>query len=302
LNLEVVLPNGEIIWTGANTLKNATGYNLTQLFVGSEGTLGIIPKAWLKVFPLPSYRLIMSAYFATLEDAGRAVFQVTTRGLSPSAAELMDKNTMTAVSKYINMDFPDCAAMLIFEFDGSFLGEVKTRMRRAQKLCEMEGATGVAVTDTKEESDRLWQARKSALPALATLKPTVKPSTMLEDVTVPISKVPEMLVQIEKTAQKHGVLISTFGHAGDGNLHPVIIYDERSTEDVERARRAAADIFNFGLQLGGTLSGEHGIGLSKAPHFAKEHGEAEIEVMKKIKGVLDPKGVLNPGKIWLEPR
>jgi len=121
-------------------------------------------------------------------------------------------------------------------------------------------------------------------------------------VTVPISKVPEMLVRIEKTAQKHGVLISTFGHAGDGNLHPVIIYDERSTEDVERAKRAAADIFNFGLQLGGTLSGEHGIGLSKAPYFAKEHGEAEIEVMRRIKGVLDPKGILNSGKIWLEPR
>jgi len=302
LGLEVVLPTGETVWTGAETRKCASGYDLTRLLMGSEGTLGVITKAWLKVFPLPRYRLIMSAYFNTLEGAGKAVFQVISSGLSPSAAELMDRNTITAVSKYMNMGFPDCAAMLILEFDGSFLSEVKTRMRRAQKICKTEGATGVAVTDTRAESDRLWQARKSALPALATLKPTMKPSTMLEDVTVPISRVPEMLVQIERTAQRHGVLISTFGHAGDGNLHPVIIYDERSTEDVERARRAAADIFNFGLQLGGTLSGEHGIGLSKAPYFAKEHGEEEIEVMRRIKGVLDPKGILNPGKIWLEPR
>ena len=299
LGLQAVLPTGEVLWTGARTRKCVSGYDLTRLLMGSEGTLGIITMARLKVFPLPRFRLIMSAYFDSLENAGKAVFHIMTHGVSPSAAELMDRDTVTAVSKYMKMSFPECASMLIFEFDGNSLGEVKTRMRRARKLCEKEGATRIIITETKEEGVQLWQARKSAFPALATLKPALKPSTMLEDVTVPVSKIPEMLVRIEQIAQQHGVSISTFGHAGDGNLHPVIIYDERAAEDLERAKNAASDIFRFGLELGGTLSGEHGIGLSKAPYFATEHGKVEIEVMRKIKRVLDPNGILNPGKIWV---
>ena len=192
------------------------------------------------------------------------------------------------------MKFPECIALAIFEFGGSSLGEVKRRIRQARKLCEREKATRIDISETVEESDRLWHARKSAGPALATLKP----SSLHEDATIPTSRAPEMLTIIEKIAQKHNVLIPTFGHVGDGNLHPIILYDERDPDEKKRAEAATADIFHAALELGGTLSGEHGIGLSKAPFFSLEHSSPEIEVMRKIKNALDPNNILNPGKIW----
>ncbi len=294
LGLQVVLPNGEVIETGAKTRKGVSGYDLTRLFIGSEGTLGVITRARLRIFPLPRYRLMMSAYFDSLENAGKAIFRVMTSDLIPSAAELMDKQTVEAVSKFINMKFPECVALAIFEFDGSSLGEVKRRIRQARKLCKMEKATRIDVSETVEESDRLWRARKSAGPALATMKP----SSMHEDATVPTSRIPEMLTKIEQIAQKHNVLIPTFGHVGDGNLHPIILYDERNPDEEKRAEAATADIFRAALELGGTLSGEHGIGLSKAAFFSMEHSSSETEVMRKIKNAIDPNNILNPGKIW----
>ena len=294
LGLQVVLPNGEVIETGAKTRKGVSGYDLTRLFIGSEGTLGVITRARLRIFPLPRYRLVMSAYFDSMENAGKAIFRVMISDLIPSAAELMDKQTVEAVSKFINMKFPECIALAIFEFDGSSLGELKRRIRQARKLCEKEKATRIDVSETMEESDRLWRARKSAGPALATLKP----SSLHEDATIPTSRIPEMLTRIEQIAQKHNVLIPTFGHAGDGNLHPIILYDERDPDEKKRAEVATADIFQAALELGGTLSGEHGIGLSKAPFFSMEHSNPETEVMRKIKNALDPNNILNPGKIW----
>ncbi|NIQ07658.1 MAG: FAD-binding protein [Candidatus Korarchaeota archaeon] len=294
LGLQVVLPNGEVIETGAKTRKCVSGYDLTRLFLGSEGTLGVITRARLRIFPLPQHRLVMSAYFDSMESAGKAIFRVMTSDLIPSAAELMDRRTVEAVSKYMNMRFPECAGLAIFEFDGSSLGELKRRMRQARKLCKREKATRIDISETKEESERLWRARKSAGPALATLKP----SSLHEDATVPTSRIPEMLTRIEQIAQKHNLLIPTFGHVGDGNLHPIILYDERIPDEVKRAEEAAADIFRAAIKLGGTLSGEHGIGLSKAPYFSMEHTNPEIEVMRKIKTALDPNNILNPGKIW----
>lgn len=295
LGLQVILPNGEIIETGAKTRKSVSGYDLTRLFIGSEGTLGIITRARLRIFPLPRVRLVMSAYFNSMESAGKAIFRITTSDLAPSAAELMDKQTVEAVSKFMNMKFPEHIALAIFEFSGSTLGEAKRRVRRARKLCEIEKATRIDISKTVEESDRLWKARKSAGPALATLKP----SSLHEDATVPPSRIPEMLTRIGQIAEKHNVLIPTFGHVGDGNLHPIILYDERNPDEVKRAERATADIFRAAIELGGTLSGEHGIGLSKAPFFSMEHSDPETEVMQKIKVVLDPNNILNPGKIWV---
>jgi glycolate oxidase len=295
LGLQVVLPNGEVIETGAKTRKGVSGYDLTRLFIGSEGTLGVITRARLRIFPLPRYRRVMSAYFDSMENAGKAIFRVMTSDLIPSAAELMDKQTVEAVSKFINMKFPECIALAIFEFDSSSLGEVKRRIRQARKLCEREKATRIDVSETVEESDRLWLARKSAGPALATLKP----SSLHEDATIPTSRIPEMLTRIEQIAQKHNVLIPTFGHVGDGNLHPIILYDERDPDEKKRAEAATADIFQAALELDGTLSGEHGIGLSKAPFFSMEHSSPETEVMRKIKNALDPNNILNPGKIWI---
>ena len=291
--LEVVLPTGEVMETGARTRKWVSGYDLVRLFVGSEGTLGVITKIMLRLFPRPRHRAVMSAFAPGLREAGKAIFYVMSRGLTPSAAEIMDKYTLEAVSKYAGIEFPDCEAMLIFEFDGFTTSDVRARLREAKKLCEASNLK-VKVAETEAEANDIWRARKSASPALARLRP----SSMHEDATVPTSKVAEMLVRVREISKRWGVLIATFGHAGDGNLHPVILFDERDPDEHDRAMRAAEDIFKAAIELGGTLTGEHGIGLSKARFFSLEHGSVEIKVLRAIKKALDPNGILNPGKIW----
>ena len=291
--LEVVLPTGDVIWTGARTRKCVSGYDLVRLFVGSEGTLGVITKALLRLFPKPRHVAVMSAYAPTLEAAGKAVYHVMSKGLVPSAAEIMDKHTLAAVSKYAGMEFPECEAMLIFEFDAFTQGDVRARLREARRLCETSGLK-VEMAETEAEAAEIWRARKSASPALARLRP----SSMHEDATVPTSKVAAMLKRIDEIARARDTLIATFGHAGDGNLHPVILFDEEDPDELRRAQEAAADIFKAALELGGTLTGEHGIGLSKARFFAIEHGPGELRVLKAIKRALDPNNILNPGKIW----
>ncbi len=291
--LEVVLPTGEVLWTGSRTRKCVSGYDLVRLFVGSEGTLGVITKALLCVFPRPKHMAVMSAFAPTLKAAGKAIYYVMTRGLCPSAAEIMDKYTLDAVSKYAGMEFPECEAMLIFEFDGFTLADVRARLREAKKLCEASGLR-TKVAETGAEAAEIWRARKSASPALARLRP----SSLHEDATVPVSKVADMLVRVQEIAREHGVLIATFGHAGDGNLHPVILFDGRDPDEARRAMEAAEAIFKAALALGGTLTGEHGIGLSKSRFFTLEHGPVELKVLKAIKAALDPNGILNPGKIW----
>ncbi len=291
--LEVVLPTGEVIWTGSRTRKCVSGYDLVHLFVGSEGTLGVITKALLRLFPRPKYALAMSAFARDLRDAGRAVFYVLTRGLTPSAAEIMDKHTLRAVSEFTGAELPDCEAMLIFEFDGYTLSDVRARLREAKKLCEATNLK-VRVAESEAEASEIWELRKAASPALARLRP----SSIHEDITVPVSKLPDMLERIDKISRELGMLIATFGHAGDGNLHPVILFDERDPGEARKAKLAARELAKAALELGGALTGEHGIGLSKAPFFTLEHSRAEVEVMRAIKRALDPNGILNPGKIW----
>ena len=291
--LEVVLPTGEVLWTGSRARKWVSGYDLVRLFVGSEGTLGVITKALLRVFPRPRHAAVMSAFAPELEDAGRAVFYVMSRGLTPSAVEIMDASTLEAVSKYAGMEFPACEAMLIFEFDGFTQADVRARLREAKKLCEASNLR-VEVASSEEEAARIWRARKSASPALARLRP----SSIHEDITVPVSKVATALVRIREISRELGVLIATFGHAGDGNLHPVILFDERDEDEARRALEAAEAICRAALELGGTITGEHGIGMSKARFFPLEHGPTAIKVMKAVKAALDPNGILNPGKMW----
>lgn len=293
LGLEVVLPTGEIIQTGAKTRKSVSGYDLTRLFIGSEGTLGIITKVRLRVHPLPETRLVLTAYFDSLEKTGKAVSQIITAGLNPSAAELMDKLTVEAVSKYVKMKTPAETSLLLLEFDGNE-SDAKQRIDLAKKICSKNDAIKTEVAKTEKESEKLWSARKAASPALS----SIKPSRVAEDITVPISKVPEMLVKIEEITKKYKLSIPTYGHAGDGNLHATIMYDERISDEAKRAKLAGADIFKVALEMGGTLSGEHGIGLSKAPYFSWEHKPVEIELMRKMKQVFDPNNILNPGKIF----
>ena len=296
LGVELVLPTGEIISTGTKTRKSVSGYDLTRLVTGSEGTLAIITKVRAKVIPVPESRMVTTAYFDTPEDAGRASFKIMIRGLNPSALEILDKTTMQTISQYLTMKLPPAGAMLIMEFDGP-QDDVVYRMGIAEKVCRQEGATEVKVAATEEESLSLWNARKTAFQSLAVLG---KNSILIEDVTVPISKIPDMLRRIHEIAEKHRTLVPTFGHVGDGNLHPHVLYDEENRDEYDKAMAATDEIFKTAVELGGTISGEHGIGVLKRKFFPLEHDSKEIAVMKRIKQLFDPNNILNPHKIFPE--
>ncbi len=292
LGLEVVLASGEVIETGSRTRKCVSGYDLTSLFVGSEGTLGIVTKIRARIHPLPEAKRTLLAYYGDLRKAGETVSKLVRTGIVPCAAEFLDRPTIEAVEAYTGVGFSECEALLLVEFDGSSK-DVERGAREGEAICREMGALGVEVASGKE-AEKLWVARKAALPALARLRP----SCMLEDATVPVSKVPDMLERIRRIEQEEGISIPTFGHIGDGNLHPTILFDERIEEEREKAKRAAKKIFEAAIELGGTLSGEHGIGLSKKKFMPLEHKKAAIEAMLAVKKALDPQGIMNPGKIF----
>lgn len=291
--LEVVLSTGEVMWTGSKCVKIVSGYDLTSLFVGSEGTLGIFTKALLAVTMLPESRLAALAYFENLEQAGRCIFRMMREGLDPSGAELMDKLTMDAVSKYTGMEFPESGAVVIVELDGD-PDNIRKRLVILEKIFKEEKAVSYKTAKDEEEVEKIFESRHAAYSALASYKPTVE----LEDVTVPIAKIVEMFHRVEEIAKKNDIMIATFGHMGDGNLHPNILFDDRIPEEKERAERAKDDIFKAALELQGTITGEHGVGFLKKPYFYAEHDSVEINAMKAIKRVLDPNNILNPGKIF----
>ncbi len=296
LGLEVVLPTGEIVSTGTKTRKSVSGYDLTGLITGSEGTLAVITKIRAKVVALPESRMVTTAYFKSPEDAGRASFKIMIKGLNPSAMELLDKTTMETISQYLTMKLPPAGAMLIIEFDGP-RDDVDKRIATAESICKQEGVIEIKTPATEQESQELWNARKTAFQSLAVLGKT---SILIEDITVPISRIPEMLRRIHEIAQKHGILVPTFGHIGDGNLHPHVLYDEENKEEYEKAMAATDDIFKTAVELGGTISGEHGIGVLKRKFFPLEHDPLETAVMKRIKKLFDPNNILNPHKIFPE--
>ena len=296
LSVEAVLPTGEIIRTGSKTSKSVSGYNLTGLLTGSEGTLAIITKVRAKMTAIPETRMITTAYFDTPEDAGRASFKIMVQGLNPAAMELLDRTTMDCVSQYLKIEFPSSGAMLIIEFDGP-KDDVAMRMKKAEKICNDEGVIEVKVSETEEDSLKLWDARKTAFQSLAVLGKT---SIIIEDITVPISRVPEILRRIHEIAEKYDTIVPTFGHVGDGNLHPHVLYDEENKEEYDKAMAATDEIFRSAIELGGTISGEHGVGVLKKKFFPLEHEPKETELMKKIKQLFDPNNILNPGKIFPE--
>jgi glycolate oxidase len=296
LGVELVLPTGEIVSTGTKTRKSVSGYDLTGLITGSEGTLAVITKVRARVAAIPESRMVTTAYFNTAEDAGRASFKIMVRGLNPSAIELLDKTTMQTISQYLTMKLPPAGAMLILEFDGP-RGDVDYRMGLAENICKEEGVIEVKVSATEDESLSLWNARKTAFQSLAVLGKT---SILIEDITVPISKIPEMLSRIHGIAEKYAILVPTFGHVGDGNLHPHILYDEENREEYDKAMAATDEIFKTAVELDGTISGEHGIGVLKKKFFPLEHGSIETAVMKRIKKLFDPNNILNPHKIFPE--
>jgi len=285
--------NGEPVITGSRTVKCATGYNLTGLMVGSEGTLGVFNKITLKLIPLPAHQKAMVAVFDQMEKASETVAAIIADHIVPATLEFMDNFTIRAVEDYSKVGLPvDAAALLLIEVDGH-PAQVEEDARKVESLCRKLGATSIQVAANAAERDNVWEARRSALSALAKLKPTL----VLEDATVPRSKIPDMVRAMQDISRRYGIEIGTFGHAGDGNLHPTILTDRRNKQEWEKVEAAIAAIFDRALDLGGTLSGEHGTGIAKSCFLEKETSPATIIYSKRVKSALDPNNILNPGKI-----
>ncbi len=285
--------NGELIKTGARTVKCVTGYNLGGLLVGSEGTLGVFNRITLKLIPPPAASKAMMAVFDDVLKASETVSAIIANRIVPVTLEFMDNFTIRAVEDFSHVGLPTAAAaLLLIEVDGHPV-QVAEDAARVEELCRRMGAMNVRVAETARERDEVWEARRASLSALSRIRPT----TVLEDATVPRSKIPEMIGSIESIARKFDLKIGTFGHAGDGNLHPTILTDRRNAEEWARVERAIDSIFEKALDLGGTLSGEHGIGTAKSRFLQNEVGRGTIAYSRRIKAVLDPNGILNPGKI-----
>ena len=293
LGLSFFDTEGQLIKTGSRTVKCATAYNLAGLMVGSEGTLGVFGQIILRLIPPPKASRAMLAVFDRMEAASDTVAAIIAARIVPATLEFMDNFTIRTVEDFSGAGLPvDAAALLLIEVDGH-PAQVAEEAQKVQEICRAQGATQVRPAADAAEKERIWTARRAAIPALARLKPSV----VLEDATVPRSKVPELVRFITGLAQRHDLTIGTFGHAGDGNLHPTILFDQRDENQKRRVEAAVVELFDKALALGGTLSGEHGLGLSKSRFLVKEVGEATIAWSRRLKRAMDPKGILNPGKI-----
>ena len=296
LGLQVVLPDGRIMRTGSKAIKSVSGYDLTRLFVGSEGTLGIVTEIMLKINPKPTATSTALATFDNLEDAGHAVIEIMHSGILPSVLEILGRETLVAINKNTELNLPEVDAMLLAETDGYTPEETTYQMNKVLEIFRQNHAKEVKEAESETEVTELWQARKSAYAVLA----RIMTHFVLEDVTVPMGKVADMLRGVHEIARKYNLQIATFGHAGDGNLHPQILYDGYDPDQVKRKEAASAELFKLAVSLEGTLTGEHGIGLSKAPYMTLEHDPVAMEVMRSLKKLFDPNNILNPGKMALE--
>jgi len=295
LGLEVVLPTGEIMQLGTRTLKNACGYQLDRLFVGAEGTLGVITQVTLKIVPKPKKMAMIIAGFDTLEKAGKCVSALIAKPLLPSAVELMDSTCIRAVNKAINAGLPDVAALCMIEVDGD-PKVVAEELVEVVKVADSIGAVGLQQSDDPAQMAKWTNSRKSVMAALSRYGAGLVSVSLADDMGVPISKIPDAVVEFAKIADKYGVVIGTYGHAADGNLHTKMLLNPESPESWRAGEKAVRDIFDTCLRLGGTVTGEHGVGISKAPYFQKERASA-IMTMKAIKNALDPNNIMNPGKM-----
>ncbi|WP_426445311.1 FAD-linked oxidase C-terminal domain-containing protein [Paenibacillus sp. S-38] len=294
IGLEAVLANGEILRTGGKLMKDVAGYDLTKLLVGSEGTLAIITEATLKLIPPPKSKMTMTAMYMDLYGAARTVSRIIEAKIIPATLEFMDNPTIRVVDDFAKLGLPrEMEAILLIEQDGD-PEAVERDMERIREICEAERADRIEVAESRAHAEKLVTARRSAFTALARLRPT----TILEDATVPRSQIAAMVLRINEIAQKYNVSIATFGHAGDGNLHPTAATDARDEEEVHRVEQAFQEIFEAAIELGGTITGEHGVGMVKAPYLEWKVGRAGMDVMRGIKQAFDPHNLLNPGKMF----
>jgi glycolate oxidase len=296
--LELVLPNGDVLRTGGRTLKNVTGYNLRALFTGSEGTLGTITEITLRLVPKPKFVRSATAAFASIEAAAETVTAVMASGLLPTSIELLDQITMRCVEENTSAGLPiDADAMLLFAVDGNYEAIVESELEAIAAIAREHGAISTRVAANDAESEALWTARRTIAPALA----RVRPHKLGEDVAVPRSQIVAMIRAVREIAARHRLTMPIFGHAGDGNLHPNILCDRRDPEEMARVKLAAREIFEAAVALGGTLSGEHGVGLLKKQFLELDLGPEAIAIMRKLKDAIDPLGIMNPGKIFPDP-
>jgi glycolate oxidase len=294
LGLTVVLPDGRVLVTGGKPIKNVVGYDLTALFVGSEGTLGVIAEALLRLVAKPQFVRTALVEFPSLDDASCTVNGILATGIVPATLELMDETAIACIEEAMHLGLPlDVEAMLIIEADGADEGTVLREIEAAERICREQGARQVSVAGDEQERAALWKARRSVSPSLA----RKAPNKLGEDITVPRSAIPEAIRRIKGVSTRHGLPIVVFGHAGDGNLHPNILFDRRDPAQWAKVEAMAAEIFDVALELGGTLSGEHGVGVLKRPYVERALGPVSIDVQRRIKQALDPLNIMNPGKV-----
>ena len=292
--LQVALADGRLMRLGGKATKNVTGYDLLHLLVGSEGTLGVITEVTVRFITPPQAERTAEAVFPRMEDAGRAINGVLASGAKPAMLEIMDQTAIESVEDYLHLGLPrDAEAILIIQTDGE--EEEATRgIELAAQVCRQNGASQVRVAATPEESAELWHARHSISGSLG----RIRPNKLGEDITVPHSVIPEMIARIKQISARRGLPIVIFGHAGDGNLHPNILFDKRDPAEFERVEQAVGDLFRAAVEVGGSLSGEHGVGVLKRPYLEMALGPVAVEMQKRIKQAWDPHNILNPGKIF----
>jgi glycolate oxidase len=293
LGLEVVLANGDVIQTGGSVVKNATGYDLTRLFVGSEGTLGIVTQMTLRLLPLPQGKRTMLALFNALDTASRAVGAIVEAGIVPSALEMMDNLLIRCAEDFVHVGLPTgAAALLLIEVDGAEEG-LDAQVQQIRAICREEGVSEFRAARSPAEVDALWLARRTVIGAAG----RVRPSLVLQDVTVPRSALPAMVARTQQVSQQYGLPVGVLAHAGDGNLHPITLFDARDPDELRREKEIERELFAAALESGGTLTGEHGVGFCKRDYVPLQLRQRELALNAGIKALFDPEGILNPGKI-----
>jgi glycolate oxidase len=294
MGLEVVLADGQVLETGNKCVKDVAGFALKDLFIGSEGMLGVITRITLKLVPAPQSKKTLLVLYDEMTAAAATVSAIIENKIIPCTLEFLDRTTIKCVEDYAQIGLPtDCEAVLLIEVDGH-PGQVDEEAAQIEAIARQNGAREVRLAGSQEEALQLASARRSAFSALARLSPTV----VLEDVTVPRSELARMVAMVQEVGQRHQVKVGTFGHMGDGNLHPTFLCDERDEAEMARVEKAMAEVFSYAVELGGTITGEHGVGLAKKPFLPQQLGPVGMAVLKRVKTAFDPKGILNPGNMF----
>jgi len=291
MGLEIVLPSGEVMNAGSITAKDVTGYDLTRLICGSEGTLALVTKIIVRLLPKPKARRTLQAIYDHIDDAGNTVAKIIAAGVIPASLELMDRMIIKALEDFAHLGLPlDAEAVLLIDVDGD-LEAVEKQAKMVAEFCKSQGARDVRVSQSEKDNEQLWMARRSAFGAVARMRPTC----VIEDATVPVSYLTSAIKKVMEISEGNRVQIAVLAHAGDGNLHPLVLCDQRDKEEMERVEKAMDEIVDYAMSVGGTLSGEHGIGIAKAKYLPRQLSGTALEMMRAIKKTFDPQGILNPG-------